>query len=226
MQRLKAKFKFNKILTNRRFMHMSSWQIVYEWEDEISNALGLQLKNALVYKVAFDNAITRFFLSNRFLSKIISKTDTLMSKSEKCLAFDLFPRPEFSYLTSVNVVPIIIDFWRNTDLVKFSKNYHNCPFVCISSLEALRFLEAQNLSLKLYHLPLSIPDKYKQDFREVLNNKKYDIILAGRENPVLQSFLNKFSKENPGLNIVYRKIEKGNINFYSTINGFLGAFNT
>jgi hypothetical protein len=218
--------KFKKMLTNRSFMPMPSWQIVYEWEDDLSEGLGLELKDAAFQKYMFDNPFTRFLLGSSLLSKTVSFFDLRLARNNKAIAFDLFPRPSFSYITSVNVVPLIIDFWKNTDLIKFQFNYRNCPFICVSSLEALNFLKAKNLPMTFYHLPLSISERYKADYDQIYKEKKYDVILAGRENPILEQYLSQYLKKNPKVNVVQRKIENGKISFYSSVDGDLGEFNS
>jgi hypothetical protein len=207
-------------------MPMPSWQIVYEWEDDLANGLKLNLKDAAIQKYSFDNPITRFFLGSKLLSKAVSYIDLKFARNNKTVAYDLFPRPNFSYITSANVAPLMIDFWKHTDLHKFYNNYKNCPFICISSLEALNFLKATELNMNFHHMPLSISDRYKPNFNQIYKNKKYDIILAGRENPVLEDFLIKYREKNPHLNVVQRKIEDGKINFYSNIDGYLGEYNS
>ncbi|QPH38355.1 glycosyltransferase family 1 protein [Pedobacter endophyticus] len=203
---------------------MPSWQIVYEWEDDFIEAMNLKMVNAFK-KIFFDNKLSRYFIKKKYVNRLIRNVDLITQRETKAIAFDLFPRPTFSYITSCNVIPIIIDFWLTEDLDAFYENYQNCKFVCISSLEAYNYLKKKKCPLEIYHLPLSISDRYNNS-DNFMSNKRFDLILAGRENLVLQSFLDIYKEQHPELNIVYRQIEDGKINFYSTKDGFLGNFNS
>jgi hypothetical protein len=123
-----------------------------------------------------------------------------------------------------NVIPIIVDFWKSVDLRAFYRTYSNCPMVLISSLEAFNFLKSKGCPLNLYHFPLSLPDKYRRS-PEARFVKKYDVLIAGRSNPVLMEFVQRYGKEHPTLEYVYQTVIDGDFCYCSNKSGVIGAFN-
>lgn len=179
----------NKILTQRNWCHTPSMQIVYEWEDEMSRSCGWALKDdkALYYK--------RYYpFVKPFLRPWISS------------------EPEFQFVISPhnhqgrnckNITPLIIDFFyrEGKDLDAFYRQFDNHPLVLVSSKEVFDYLKIQNCPLNIKHCALSLPDKYAIDGHTCFE-KKYDIMLFGRYNPVLKEFALLYKKENPALTIV------------------------
>jgi hypothetical protein len=121
------------------------------------------------------------------------------------------------------VVPIIIDFWGKNTLKSFYNYYKNCPFILISSIEVFEYLKKNNSPLNIYHFPLSLPDKYKLDEKRT-NNKKYDIVLAGRINPILWKYLKEFEKSHPNIEYLFQEQINGELFYRSNKMGIIGKF--
>lgn len=102
--------------------------------------------------------------------------------------------------------------------------------VLISSKEVYDFMKENKINLPIEHWALSISDIYRITPHTHFE-KKYDLVMMGRQNPVLQSYYKKYSETHPDFTYVYRVIEKNNDGsrdfFYYTSNGKnLGAVNT
>ena len=184
--------KIERILTNRRHFHEYFWQIVYEWEDFLSE----QLKAPLLYNI----------LSNRWFRfpwmKILGSGTSMPTTKKFSFAFVMRP---FCFDDNIagkkNIIPAIIDFWSqsDTEIELFEKKYRNNPVVLISSKQAFDFLKSKQVDVNLFHWPLSLPDKYTFQPRE----KKYDCVLAGRPSAVLKEWMIQYSETHPDFTYVY-----------------------
>ena len=83
----------------------------------------------------------------------------------------------------------------------------------ISSREAYDYLVSVKCPLNIRHLALSISDKYCIDDKTTFE-KRYDVVMLGRQNKVLQEFLNEYSERHKELTYVYGKKEGRNFRYY------------
>lgn len=224
--------KLNYIYSDRYVQDWPSWQIVYEWEDEINRGLDLPIVRTPHYAGSFiTRVLTKSFKlifgKNNIPPYLIKFsfffTEGLFNK--KCLYFLMSPRFNIDFSSSYYVIPVIIDFWIADRVEEFKEAYQACPFLLVTSLEVLDLLNKHNFPNKLIHFPLSIPDKYAIAENDKID-KKYDVVLAGRPNEVLFEYLKAYETKNPDLEYVYRDIVKGVFHFYSNKTGYLGMFNT
>ncbi len=205
------------IYTDRYFNDWPSWHIIYEWEDVISKSLGLPLADsqaAFVVTKYADKAIR--YLSRKLYTsgnRLLPVADRLISKKNG-LYFELFSRNSFYFTGSKNTIPVIIDFWKGHDLVTFNSAYKNCRAVLISSIQVYNYLKDNNCPLNIYHFPLSLPDKYRISANTKFK-KIYDIVIPGRANPVLLTYLAEYEKKFPNVNYLRRKEINGTLSFIS-----------
>ena len=61
---------------------------------------------------------------------------------------------------------------------------------------------------KIYHLPLSLSDKYRIS-KETVFEKKYDLFIAGRQNPILAGFFREYLSRHPETTFVRRELRNG-----------------
>lgn len=218
----------SNIYSDREFQTWPSWQVVYEWEDILAEKLNLKILNsqkACITTAFFDRAIAH--LSRRLnLSRetVFSRVDALTLK-KKFLYFSMNPRSSFDFSTSKHSIPIIIDFWKDTNLDAFYKSYRNCKYILISSLEVFDFLKKNQCSLNIYHFPLSLPDQYRITNHSVFN-KKYDVVLVGRRNLVLWEYLQKYEKEHPSIEYLYQEQINEELYYVSNKTGVVGKFHS
>lgn len=207
--------KIKGILTERQYQSWPSYQLVYEWEDIISQKLDVPIRT-----ISFNE---RLWYKAIKVLKLIWVLN-LINRIRKPQSFYLYYVMSASnpYLISYgnNVIPIIIDFFLNKeDLKLFYEKFKSSRALLISSLEVVDFLKENNCPIPIFHFPLSLPDKYQPK----LSTKKYQILLAGRQNEILQKFLNKYLAEYPEVEYVYMSDQEEFI-YTSNLKGNLGKF--
>ena len=200
------------ILSKRKTQHWPSWDLVYEWENIFSQIMQLVIKNE---KKPFTH---RIYI---YLSRIIERYDF-------SLIFEMSPFQNNRYENNKNIIPCIIDFFlKDETLPYFIEAYKNNPIILISSKEVYEHLikKEVNKQINISHLPLSISDKYKINGNTTFK-KKYDLILMGRQNPVLQEYLNIYIQKHSNFNYVYRILKNDEFMYYSSDGECLGNINS
>lgn len=204
--------------TCRKFEHWPSFDLVYEWEDVFAEKLGC---NFAYKKSWYNSKLRRIPLLNLF-ARHWSNT----------FCFEMIPGIYGAHLDNMKtVIPCIIDFFLTKESMPlFISGYSNNKVVLLSSKESFDFVEdyLQQNNIKNFnigHLALSISDKYAID-KVTRFEKKYDLVLMGRQNPVLESFLNQYIKSHPDLYYVYRELKDGKFNYYTNRGECLGDINT
>ncbi len=197
------------IITTRGYETWPSADIMFEWEDVFSTSFGIPL-----YK------------ENKFVNRIPFLSSMLQTNTN-AFRFDMSPLRKYSTNNKKNIVPCIIDFYiKNKEhLDKFYLNYSKNKVVFISSKEVYDYLKSLNCPLNIRHLPLSISDKYKIKSTNQYD-KCYDLVMMGRQNPVLLNFVERYEKKHAGFRYVYRKQNGGFFYYYTSDGQFLGDINT
>lgn len=207
--------EFKKIITKRELETWPSWDLVFEWEDAFCHYLSLNLK--------YDKEI-RY---NKYYMKLPSLFDIFLTK-ENSIVFEMKPQLINNRNNKKNIIPYIIDFYlkEKKELQLFYSSYNKCPFVIISSLEVYNYLRQLSCPLRCVHLALSISDKYRITPRTRFE-KPYDLVLMGRQNPVLLSYFEDYIKKSSRkIKYVYR-IQEGRIfNYYTSDGELIGDINT
>ena len=202
--------QLDKILTCRNLDQRFFWQIVFEWEDVFTKELNLPLM--------FEPKIAR----NLHAFRLPILDDIILLGKGNIFRFDL-SAGNYDFWNNSKVIPCIIDFNLSKEkIVGFEKAYNHHKIVLISSLEAYSFLKDNNTTLPIAHLPLSLPDKYKLTTDKVLD-KKYDLVLLGRQNPVLNEYLNIYIKKHPSFVYVYRPTyDEKDFRYYTSTGDYVG----
>lgn len=202
--------KLSFINTKRDFEHRFFYDLVYEWEDVISETLNVPLLHEyrpyLMYKK----------MRNKYLRQIPVLREFLYPhRMSLCFDMDPVEQPRFN---SKNIIPWIIDFYLPTDkLPQFNEAYKRHPLVLISCLDAYNYLnENKNLcpDVKIAYLPLSLPDQYIFN-EECLQQKVYDVALVGNQEEKMKSFLDRYVSNHPEVTYVYRKNNEGEFKYYA-----------
>lgn len=217
-----------KIYSDRYYQTGANYHLVYEWEDELARDLKIPIQNS---PFPSDNIFTKISgkIGNRFFSNDLTSLFNKQKLDEgKYLYFEMSPKKTISFSNYKNAIPVIIDFWNKSNIESFKYAYRKCEYLLVTSLEIMKFLEKENLGSKLIHFPLSLPDKYKIDPHnsDQKFHKKYDIVLAGRTNPILWSYLKEYEKYNPDLEYLYQELQKGELYYRSNKNGIVGNFHS
>jgi len=218
--------KIKSILSKRASNDKVYSDLIYEWEDDYSDALNAPIVS---HCKAIDRLQNAFYMiaTKMHLDTCLQKLDKLfMRNDEKILVFTLYPKTYYSSYSSSNKIPFIIDFDYGVDLNTFYKVYRNCELVIISSRVAYEYLLSKSCPLNIKHVPLSIKSSLTIN-RLDIKDRKYDIFIA-RQNPVLMDYLKQYEVKHPEVHYIVRKWEDGDLYsgnaYYSNKEGRLGEF--
>ena len=227
--------KISSVLSSRAFEHNPSYQLIFEWEEDLSYDLSVPLLDAKpLYRKILINRATKKLVNSlganalARLNKVVEQF-RVRHQSGLNLVFELYVATEPNFTTSAHTVPILVDFWKHTDLASFYRTYRDCKLVLVSSLEALAFLKENNCPLPVEHLGLSLSDRYRLE-PNIRYSKQYDILLAGRlnirTNQRLRDYLELFVKKYPATEYLYQEEIKGEFYYVSNQRGTIGKFQT
>ena len=223
-------FKPGFIYTDRHFQTWPSWQIVFEWEDALSEALSLPLKNSPTQGMAehklrgWDNRSQQGKWGKAFHSMRFWKT-AWESEKREALYFEMAPRKYPAFSNSQRVAPVLIDVFPDSNLEDTLKYYKRCPRVYFTSLEILHHVKQKIGDGPWFHLPMSLPDKYRL-LPDTSLEKKIPIVLSGRTNEVLLQYLKQYEQENPGIEYLQQKHVNGKLYYVSNLAGVVGEFSS
>ncbi|MBO5427797.1 MAG: glycosyltransferase family 1 protein [Paludibacteraceae bacterium] len=222
--------KLKVLYTKRKYDNRFFFDLVYEWEDVLTSELGLR---AYHYDEAWSKWGGYKCLQNGFLRRLIKRFNFvkwLFLPTTLGLKLDMWTELCARY-NSNNIVPWIIDFFLEPkDFSRFNEAYKHYPLVLISSKEVYDVLMAHKdvvRDVNLRHVALSLSDKYR-----ITSNthykKEYDVVLMGRQNPVLEKFFYQYVEQHPSIKYAYRKMEGEHFYYYAVENGretFIGDIN-
>jgi len=201
--------KLQQIITTRNYNNWPSWDLVFEWEDIIKSKLQL------------DFYYDRKLMNNRYIKKI-PFFNNLLQTNKFSFLFEMSVGRSNNRNNKKNIVPCIIDFFLTKEqLPSFYKRYDKNSIVLVSSKEVYDFLKSVDCPINIGHFPLSISDVYRIS-EDTAFDKKYDLVIMGRTNPVLLEFMNKYSATHPHFRYVYRVLKDGVFNYYTSDGEMLG----
>lgn len=210
--------ELKQIGTCRKYEHRPWWDLVYEWEDILAEKLGLDFAYK---KLWYKKKPGRIPLLNLFARHWCNT-----------FCFEMIPDINGAHLDNMKtVIPCIIDFFLTKEsMPMFINKYSNNKVVLLSSKECYDFVDEYIRQNKIQgfnidHLALSISDKYAIN-KDTKFEKKYDLVLMGRQNPILEGYLNQYIKYHPDLYYVYREVKDGKYDYYTNRGEYLGDINT
>lgn len=205
--------QLKQIITERLYKTWPSYDLIQEWEDEIVRTLNVEL--------FFDTK----YRHNRIMSHIPFWSKCLLPSSPAFM-YNMSPNLKNDINNKRTIVPCIIDFYINepSKLQQFYHRYDKHPVVLISSREVFNFLKNNQCPLNIDHLPLSISSKYLIHIERPFE-KKYDLVMLGRQNPLLEDYVKKYAKEHSSFVYVYRIQKNGIFNYYTSKGELLGNIN-
>lgn len=209
--------EIKRILSRRWFADRHSYDLVYEWEDNLMEFLEVPMS----YSPAFEVSSSTSSLY-RLAFKVLDLVAYPFVTRQPALSFEM----NASFRKGIamnrsNIVPWVIDFYirKESELQEFYKRFSKHPIVLISSREAYDYLIEKGCPLNIAHLALSVSDSLRLDDDSEFD-KKYDVALVGRQNPVLLSWLNQYSSSK-NLSIVSCRQENGHFNYYTSDGEFV-----
>ena len=204
--------RINQVLTNRNQSNGKDYGIVNEWEDIFSEVLGVPLY--------YDNWKKR----DKLLFWKFPWFATLFQTNVPTFMYVMLPTASPHGNNKRNIIPCMIDFYSREDkeLRDFYSRYDKNPIVLISSREAYDFLISVRCPLNIKHLPLSISDKYRV-CSSTRFAKRYDVVMLGRQNIILQDYLKLYSQSHKDLTYVYGEKEGRYFRYYDDCGKDLGC---
>lgn len=168
--------------------------IIYEWEDVISNELNIPVANySLLYRV-----INKLRVHSSYIGPLKDSFRFVINGKD-------YDEP----INNKHIIPCIIDFFEQKDkLQEFYDKHTRNKIVMFSSPFDYEYLKRHNCPLNIGLFAYSIPDKYSFPKKRV--NKKYDIVLTGRQDPLLYKFFIEYIKRHPNVTYVKRGKELEN----------------
>lgn len=195
-----------QILTQRSYEQLPYRAIVYEWEDTLSRMLGWKLADT--------------FGESSLCVKIVELLAPFLfwfnSPRNQSFAFEMGTGRR-QCRNSPMVIPCIIDFylrswwWLWVFRYRFSRN----KLILVSSREAYEFLLDKGWKGRVGHFPLSLDDRYRIT-PTTRFEKKFDLICAGRENPVLGMYLKRYLKRHENTTVLRRIITGGHVYYIAS----------
>lgn len=213
------------ILSAKKWSNYFPLQVVYEWEEIISEKLDIPIDydSQIVANELFDKKLNnqaQKIIRRTFLQKHIDSSFNYFKKNKKgkyMLSFLLNPIAISNhYIYQENSVVILLDVFKsNIDLIpKWFKN----KLIFVTNIEVLDYFKAHPIAGKLHYIPLSISDKY---YSGHIPAKKIDVLQMGRQNPVLHEWMLTVTNKYPEIEYVYAKNVDGINVYYSTTKGVL-----
>lgn len=211
--------KLEQIITKRGWQHNYAYDLVYEWEDVFASTLQLPLANE---KAILHN---RYFKLVPFLSSFFQTNKKTFEFEMECISSHWFSNRKR------NIIPFIIDYYPQEKGAygynMFNFLYKKHPAVFVSSAEVYEHLKSlgDKIKVNVYHVGLSLSDKYRLS-PSASFNKEYDLVLFGRQSPVLMGYLEQYKKTHPDFNYVYNKRINGQLLYYTSNGELLDDVNT
>lgn len=172
----------NYILTMRkvpkgRFPH---FDIVYEWENELSKYMGLQLINITSFDIFLDYIY-------KILDKYVGIHPKIIRKigNSKKLYIEMSTSKYDSWFNRKGIICWIVDYFlTDEEYSNFITNHMNMEKILVSNREVYDYLCKKGCPFNIKHVPLAIPDEWIFT-KQVRYEKKFDIVLVGRPNNIL-----------------------------------------
>ncbi|WP_305154961.1 hypothetical protein [uncultured Duncaniella sp.] len=184
--------KLSGITSRRRVKHRPSWNLVFEWEEILSESLSVPLRCPGRIGWTLRSLFRRFGLP-------------FAHRGDPTLEFVMVAKPDNQGRYGRNSIPWIIDYFlSDDDTRRFLATTSRCPLVFVSSREAYEKLLACGTDPQRFrHVPLSLPDRYRLD-SSVPMTKDIDIALVGRVSEVLDGYARRYAAEHPGVVMAVR----------------------
>lgn len=211
-----------KILSKRVVMETATnkkrhcFDIIFEWEDILAKELNCSVITRSDLEFAFDEKCRRIYKKIRIpFFRLFNLIDGYRGK--KVLIFDASTKQQDGIYNNHKYIPCLIDYFLNEEMYpNFLNAYKNNPLVLVSNREVYEYLVKKKCPIRIEHFPLSLSDIYKTD---EIYQKEYDLIVAGRQNPLLMEYLEKYEKAYPDTRIVRRRYENGHFEYYLSATG-------
>lgn len=211
-----------RILSKRIVMESATnkkrhcFDIIFEWEDILAEELNCDILLRKEPEFKFDEICRKIYKKVPIpFYRLFRLFDG--GRGYNIVMFDASTKRQDGIYNSKRYIPCLIDYFLDEETYPaFLKAYKNNPLVLVSSREVYEYLIQKECPIKIAHFPLSLSDEYKTD---AVYEKKYDLVIAGRQNPLLMEYVEKYEKKYPETQIVRRKYENEHFVYYLSSTG-------
>lgn len=205
-----------KIAENQTNKKRHCFDIIFEWEDILAEELSIDIKTRSSIEFFFDSICRNIYcktgLSFFGLFRLFD-----FKRGTRVVMFDASTKHFNGIYNNKRYIPCLIDYFlADSEYGDFVKAYKNNELVLVSNLDVFLYLKNKRCPIPLEHFPLSIPDCY---LTNTIYKKYYDIVLAGRCNPLLEKWVSMAEQNISGLCVIRRKYENGNFIYYKSGSG-------
>lgn len=203
----------DRINSSRGAENYPSLQIVFEWEDAISEATGLPVSHGHSEYDRWNLRLEKYHL--------VWLRDLFTGRCDCNLRFVMNAYPYRRAHIDRNTIPVFIDFWlTDSEIPVFIRSYRHCPLVLVTNREVYDKLVAFDPEFPVEHWPLSFPDKYA--FRpDNINGKDFEFGIYGRPNPFFIKLLEEYSQKHPDFTYIMSRGTEHNREFYTNKGEFI-----
>ena len=210
------------ILTKRKIMENACnnkkycFDIVFDWEDILAEGLNIDIVARTDAEFRFDERCRKIYQKVHIpFYRVFNLFDN--KKKGTAIMFDVSTKRQDGIYNSKKYIPCLIDYFLDErEYYLFLKAYSHNKVILVSSKEVYNYLLTKNCPLNIYHFPLSLPDDFKIPDRV---EKKYDLVMFARQNPLLTEYIDQYEKEHPDFILVRRKYENGHYVYYMSSTG-------
>lgn len=210
------------ILTKRKIMESACnnkrycFDIVFDWEDILAKGLNIDIITRTDAESQFDEKCRKIYQKIHIpLYRIFNLFDR--KRGKVVFMFDVSTKRQDGIYNNTKYIPCLIDYFLDeASYPLFLNAYSHNQLVLVSSREVYDYLIEKKCPLNIYHFPLSLPDNFTAS---ELIEKKYDLVMFARQNPLLVKYIDRYESEHPDFILVRRKYEEGHYIYYLSSTG-------
>lgn len=204
-----------EVMKDSKVNKRSCFDIVYEWEDELAQKLQVEIQMRTKGEYLFDEKCRKIYKQYGIpFYKIYKLVD---HRPIYTFMFDVSTKRQDGIYNNFKYVPCLIDYFlADEEYDKFLNAYKNNSLVLVSSREVFEYLKKKGCPIPIEHFPLSLSERY---FRKEKIEKKYDLVLFARQNPLLNRYIDRYENEHPDFKLVRRKVENNHYVYYLSSTG-------
>lgn len=211
------------ILSKREIMKSSEiskkhcFDIVFEWEDILAEELKRKIINRTNFSYKFDEVCRKIYQVTKIPFYRLYNLFNVFHRAGTFI-YDVSGKKQDGIYNNSKYIPCIIDFfYKDEEYPLFLNAYGKNDFVLVTNKEVYEYLRNKNCPIKIYHFPLSLPD-YMIDMSYRFE-KKYDLILFARQNPLLLKYVDEYEKKHEDFTLVRRRYVNGHFEYYLSSTG-------
>lgn len=197
----------SQIFSQRKTSKWPSFKIVYEWEDILSECLGIP-----VYS---DSELWKKFYRRFEKNGLTELYHHLVPSRSLRLDFVMTATTRGDCRNNKNTIPVIIDFWLSEqDLPAFFNVYGHVPLMLVTNREVYDLLKRNACPFPVEHWALSYPDRNVSAGHDRIE-KIYDFCLFGRPDPFFERMRDEYAEKHPDFTYLVTKGDGANREYYT-----------